>query len=80
MTHIQTSITVYGVITEPGEHTTNISLYGVERGGHTWVVVTVNFEPIFARDCEDTDYYSWLPWDDVRNKNYFKTEFSFCFM
>ena len=57
---------MFGVITEPGEHTTNISLYGVESGGQSWVVVTLDFDPIFDHDCEDDDYYAWLPWDDVR--------------
>ena len=58
---------VYGVITEPGEHTTNISLYGVEySGSRNWVVVSVDFDLIFSRDCGDDDYYDWLPWDDVR--------------
>ena len=57
---------VFGVITEPGEHTTNISLYGIEySGSRNWVVVTVDFDPIFSRDCGDDDYYGWLPWDDV---------------
>ena len=62
----QTSITVFGVITEPGEHTTIVSLYGIEDRGGNWVVITVDFNPIFNRDCRDTDYYEWLPWDDVR--------------
>ena len=65
-TGLQIAITVFGVITEPGEHTTNISLYGIEFGGRSWVVVTLNFDPIFSRDCGDDDYYDWLPWDDVR--------------
>ena len=29
------------------------------------MVVTVDFYPIFIRDCTDDDYYDWLPWDDV---------------
>ena len=62
----QNSITIYGVITESGEYTTNLSLYGVESGGNTWVVVTLDFDPIFSRNCRDNDYYEWLPWDDVR--------------
>ena len=56
---------MFGVIPEPGEHTTNISLYGIESGGQSWVVVTLDFDPIFDHDCEDDDYYAWLPWDDV---------------
>ena len=59
---------VFGVITEPGEHTPNISLYGIETAGTSqqhWVVVSVDFDPIFSGNCSDTDYYDWLPWDDV---------------
>ena len=63
----QSAMVIYGVITEPGEHTTNVSLYGIESSGsRNWVVVTVDFDPIFSRDCGDDDYYDWLPWDDVR--------------
>lgn len=64
---LQIEITVFGVITEPGEHTTIISLYGVEYGrSNTWVVVTVDFNNIFNGNCTDSDYYEWMPWDDVR--------------
>lgn len=65
---LQTDITVFGVLTEPGEHTTVISLYGVEFStSSTWVVVTVDFKNIFNGNCTDSDYYEWLPWDDVRS-------------
>lgn len=64
----QVNMVVFGVITEPGQHTTNVSLYGFEYGGvQRWVVVTVDFDSIFNGDCGDDDYYGWLPWDDVRN-------------
>ncbi|CAI8030523.1 Sortilin-related receptor [Geodia barretti] len=64
-TFTDSAMVIYGVITEPGEHTTNVSLYGIESSGsRNWVVVTVDFDPIFSRDCGDDDYYDWLPWDD----------------
>ena len=56
---------MFGVITEPGEHTTNISLYGIETREGSWVVITLDFDPIFHRDCADDDYYEWRPWNDV---------------
>ena len=61
----QTEITVYGVITEPGHHTTVVSLYGGERSPFLWTVVTVNFSDIFLRLCGDDDYYDWMPWNIV---------------
>lgn len=60
-----TNMTIYGVLTEPGEHTTTVSLYGVTGpGSHTWDVVTVNFSSIFPRTCSWSDYYYWRPWDN----------------
>ena len=60
---------MFGVITEPGEHTTNISLYGTETIGDRWIVITLDFDPIFSRSCTNDDYYDWRPWDDVRCTN-----------
>ena len=55
------------MVTEPGEHTTIVSLYGGERGSDSfmWVVVTVEFAPIFQRACTDNDFYDWMPWEVV---------------
>ena len=39
------------------------SLYGVQSNG--WIVVTVEFRPIFSTVCIASDYYSWTPFDDV---------------
>ena len=61
---LQVSYTIYGVITEPGKHTTIMSLYGYtsQRG---WVVITIEFQHIFTRNCDDNDYTLWVPWDEV---------------
>ena len=59
---------MFGVITEPGHHTTVASLYGGPWGAGVpfeWIVVTVEFVGIFSRVCREDDYYDWLPWDVV---------------
>ena len=61
------SLTIYGVITEPGETTTVVNLFGMETIGSGWEVVLVNFSEIFDRVCSaPQDYYSWSPYDEVR--------------
>jgi hypothetical protein len=65
---INQTITVFGVITEPGHHTTVASLYGGPwrtSSQFEWTVVTVDFAGIFSRSCGDSDYYDWRPWDVV---------------
>ncbi|KAL5471537.1 hypothetical protein EMCRGX_G029661 [Ephydatia muelleri] len=55
---------IFGVITEPGETTTIVSLYGWTNGASGWIVWTVNFASVFSRYCTDNDYYTWSPWDE----------------
>jgi hypothetical protein len=52
---------IFGVITEPGEATTVVSLYGVQN--HAWTVFTVNLTNIFTRACSSGDFYTWRPYD-----------------
>ena len=60
-------LTIFGVITEPGETTTVVNLFGVESQQRGWEVVLVNFSQIFDRMCiQPQDYYSWSPYDEVR--------------
>eukprot|EP00731_Ephydatia_muelleri_P020374 Em0013g101a len=59
---------VFGVITEPGETTTIVSLYGWTSGASGWIVWTVNFTSVFSRYCTDNDYYTWSPWDERLNE------------
>ena len=69
----QFNFTVFGVITEPGQDTTIVSLYGGPWGAgvpFSWTVVTVDFHDIFMRVCVDSDYYDWEPWDVVRTLVY----------
>lgn len=58
-------LTVYGVITEPGEMTTVATLYGWESGNSGWISVQINFTNIFGRKCIASDYYNWEPYDEV---------------
>lgn len=62
------TLTVYGVITEPGETTTVVNLFGVQPPGiNGWEVVLLNFSMIFDRVCSvPGDYYYWSPYDEVR--------------
>ena len=62
---MQVPATIFGVITEPGQHTTVMSLYGVSQQQNRWRVFTVNFTAIFDRVCVDGDYVQWMPWDVV---------------
>ncbi|CAI8011178.1 Sortilin-related receptor [Geodia barretti] len=59
-----TDITIYGVVTEPGQHTTIMSFYGGSWDDFKWTVITVDFANIFPRQCDDQDYYDWRPWDE----------------
>jgi hypothetical protein len=56
------SAVIYGVITEPGHHTTVMSLYGQTTRGQ-WRVFTIDFRAVFERECRDSDYIQWMPWD-----------------
>ncbi|KAL5471539.1 hypothetical protein EMCRGX_G029663 [Ephydatia muelleri] len=55
---------VFGVITEPGETTTIVSLYGWTSAASGWIIWTVKFASVFSRVCTDNDYYTWSPWDE----------------
>ncbi|KAK1169010.1 sortilin [Acipenser oxyrinchus oxyrinchus] len=52
-----------GLASEPGTKTMNISIWGyMPEAGYkaTWVSVTIDFEQLLTRDCEDDDYVNWL--------------------
>ncbi|CAI8046683.1 VPS10 domain-containing receptor SorCS1, partial [Geodia barretti] len=63
-TFSSTDITIYGVVTEPGQHTTIMSFYGGSLDNFKWTIITVDFTNIFSRQCDDQDYYDWRPWDE----------------
>ncbi|KAI0224251.1 Sortilin-related receptor, partial [Lamellibrachia satsuma] len=62
-----TKMTVYGVLTEPGEHTTVFTIFGSPLSNHSWVVVYVNLKSIFRNiQCVADDYKDWSPADNAR--------------
>jgi hypothetical protein len=56
-------VTVWGVITEPGETTVVSFLYATGRS-RVWMSVYLNFTNIFLKTCASEDYYLWEPWND----------------
>ncbi|KAK2708068.1 hypothetical protein QYM36_015679, partial [Artemia franciscana] len=52
---------VYGLITEPGENSTNFLIFGSNSGNHNWTIVTVDLRSAFERDCNASDYKPWSP-------------------
>ncbi|XP_015207831.2 sortilin [Lepisosteus oculatus] len=59
----QQPVTFAGLASEPGTKTMNISVWGYrteEDSKVTWVSVTIDFEELLTRDCEDKDYVLWL--------------------
>ncbi|XP_067110380.1 sortilin [Osmerus mordax] len=52
-----------GLTSEPGSKTMNISVWGYrpeEDGQPMWVAVTIDFQSLLNRECEDQDYEEWL--------------------
>ncbi|XP_078273073.1 sortilin-like [Rhinoraja longicauda] len=52
-----------GLVSEPGTKSMNISLWGYKTESiysTTWVSITIDFEELLTRDCEDKDYVIWL--------------------
>ncbi|XP_018602631.2 sortilin [Scleropages formosus] len=57
-----------GLASEPGTKTLNISIWGYrteENFKTTWVTVTIDFEHLLTRECEDEDYEEWLAHSDM---------------
>ncbi|XP_078730169.1 sortilin isoform X1 [Lampetra fluviatilis] len=53
---------VSGLASEPGAKSMNVSVWGYRMLGyaeHVWVVVTIDFQELLSRDCEDSDYLQW---------------------
>lgn len=63
-TYTQISLTTLGVFTQPGSHTTIMSLYGLTPD-QVLVAITIDFAAVFGRECVNDDYYNWRPWDSV---------------
>ncbi|KAK5876499.1 hypothetical protein CesoFtcFv8_025848 [Champsocephalus esox] len=52
-----------GLASEPGTKAMNVSVWGFrpeEDGQPMWVVVTIDFQSLITRECNDQDYEEWL--------------------
>ncbi|KAL7984657.1 hypothetical protein Chor_003227, partial [Crotalus horridus] len=60
-THNFTSISVYvdGLLSEPGDETLVMTVFGHISYQSDWELVKVDFRPSFSRECTDEDYESW---------------------
>nr|XP_028594155.1 VPS10 domain-containing receptor SorCS2 isoform X1 [Podarcis muralis] len=60
-THNFTSISVFvdGLLSEPGDETLVMTIFGHISFRSDWELVKVDFRPSFPRECTDEDYESW---------------------
>ncbi|XP_039996356.1 sortilin [Xiphias gladius] len=52
-----------GLASEPGTKAMNVSVWGFrpeEDGQPMWVTVTIDFQSLITRECNDQDYEEWL--------------------
>ncbi|XP_070709817.1 sortilin [Pempheris klunzingeri] len=52
-----------GLASEPGTKAMNVSVWGFrpeEDGQPMWVAVTIDFQSLITRECNDRDYEEWL--------------------
>uniref|UniRef100_A0A671SNM0 Si:dkey-159a18.1 n=1 Tax=Sinocyclocheilus anshuiensis TaxID=1608454 RepID=A0A671SNM0_9TELE len=56
-----------GLASEPGTKTMNISIFGYRPDDDDqpmWVAVTIDFEHLLTRECDEQDYVQWLAHSD----------------
>ncbi|XP_065920049.1 VPS10 domain-containing receptor SorCS1-like [Dysidea avara] len=64
-TFTTTPTVIWGIITEPGETTTEVTLFGSENRTVAtdteleWAIVSINFFNVFQRNCSNSDYQDW---------------------
>ncbi|XP_076862598.1 sortilin isoform X2 [Brachyhypopomus gauderio] len=64
-----------GLASEPGSKTMNISVFGYRPDDNAqpmWVAVTIDFEQLLTRECNEQDYVKWLAHADGEGS--FETE------
>ncbi|XP_046548454.1 sortilin-related receptor-like [Haliotis rubra] len=54
-----TSIRIYGILTEPGEATTVFSVFGSHTGRHSWLISQLNMTNVLKSKCKDDAYKMW---------------------
>ncbi|XP_068110700.1 sortilin-related receptor [Hyperolius riggenbachi] len=63
------TLIVYGLLTEPGEKSTVFTIFGSYIGaGHSWVIIQVNTSDALGVPCTDSDYKLWSPSDERGNE------------
>ncbi|XP_049637599.1 VPS10 domain-containing receptor SorCS2 [Suncus etruscus] len=54
-----TSVFVDGLLSEPGDETLVMTVFGHISFRSDWELVKVDFRPVFSRPCREDDYDSW---------------------
>ena len=57
-TFANSSIRIHGLLTEPGEKTTVVFLFGSQPDAHSWLVMYLNLSKVFGGYPQDP-YYRW---------------------
>ncbi|XP_045536958.1 sortilin-related receptor-like [Papilio machaon] len=52
---------IYGLMTEPGENTTVFTMFGSANEQHQWIIITIDLQKAFPRNCTADDYKDWSP-------------------
>ncbi|XP_068629296.1 sortilin-related receptor isoform X1 [Battus philenor] len=52
---------IYGLMTEPGENTTVFTMFGSANEQHQWIIITIDLQNAFPRNCSSDDYKYWSP-------------------
>eukprot|EP00794_Sanderia_malayensis_P010865 gene10865-12020_t len=55
----KTKIRVYGLLTEPGEHTTVFTIFGSYPQEHSWLIVQVDMRDVLGSQCTQNQYKNW---------------------
>ncbi|XP_033100199.1 sortilin-related receptor-like [Anneissia japonica] len=63
----ENKITVYGMVTEPGEKTAVFTVFGSQQSFHSWLIVQVNVTKKMGPFCEKEDYKEWTPGDEFED-------------
>ncbi|XP_036388856.1 sortilin-like [Megalops cyprinoides] len=61
-----------GLASEPGAHSMNLSIWGYRESllSQYWVSITIDFNQLLSRDCDEKDYVQWLAHsDDISDPN-----------
>ncbi|XP_055516540.1 sortilin-related receptor isoform X2 [Leucoraja erinacea] len=69
ITFAQENITIYGLITEPGEKSTIFTLFGsFAMKSHSWLIIQIDTKSALGVPCSETDYKLWSPSDEHGNE------------